>query len=148
MSAPSLPPTPPAVVVTDQPQAAPFDLARYRDRHRVLVLAAPTAGDSSLAADETALRTAAAGVADRDLVVVRLLEMGASTAEGRPINTGDAAALRRRLRVEGGRFTALLVGKDGHVALRSHEPVVAARLFPAIDAMPMRRAEVARRRGE
>ena len=73
--------------------------------------------------------------------------VGAARAEGRPLSAGDVAALRRRLRVEAGRFTALLVGKDGHVALRSHEPVVAARLFPAIDAMPMRRAEVARRRG-
>ena len=145
MSTPSLPPVPPPAVVADQP--APFDLGRYRDRKRVLVLCAPAAGDASLAAEERALGAHAAGVEDRDLVVVRLLETGASTAEGRPLGAGDVASLRRRLRVEAGRFTALLVGKDGHVALRSHEPVVEARLFPAIDAMPMRRAEMARKKG-
>ncbi|HEY0780730.1 MAG TPA: DUF4174 domain-containing protein [Gemmatirosa sp.] len=146
MSAPPLPPAPPAAVAP-QPDPAPFDLARYRDRKRVLLLFASVAADPSLAAEDAALRTRAAGVEDRDLVVVRVLETGTSTADGQPLGTGDAAALRRRLRVEAGRFTAVLVGKDGHVAMRSHEPVVAGKLFPTIDAMPMRREEM-RRRGE
>lgn len=141
---PDRPPPPPAVA--EQP-AASFDLARYRDRRRVLVLFAPAAADRALAAEDAALRERAAGLADRDLVVVRVLEAGGSAAEGRPLDAGDAAALRRRLRAEPGRFTAVLVGKDGHVALRAHAPVVAGRLFPAIDAMPMRRDEVRRRGG-
>ncbi|GJG85398.1 hypothetical protein tb265_05790 [Gemmatimonadetes bacterium T265] len=146
------PPRPPAAVAAatnaaaQQPAAAPFDLARYRDRKRVLILFAPTAADTALAAEDAALRERAAGVAERDLVVVRALESGASTADGQPLGTADAAELRRRLRAEPGRFTAVLVGKDGHVAVRSHAPVVAGRLFPTIDAMPMRRAEMARRR--
>ena len=110
MSGSPVPPTPPAAVAVaiaagaQQPAAAPFDRARYRDRKRVLVLFAPAAGDSALGAEDA--------------------------ARGRPA----------------WRFTVVLVGKDGHVALRSHAPAVAARLFPVIDAMPMRRAEMARRR--
>ncbi len=142
------PPTPPpAAAVADQRTPAPFDLARYRDRKRVLVLAAPASGDAAFVAEDAALRARTGGVAERDLVVVRLLEAGASSADGHPLDAAAALALRHRLRVEAGRFTALLVGKDGHVALRSHEPVVAGKLFPTIDAMPMRRDEM-RRRGE
>jgi hypothetical protein len=37
-------------------------------------------------------------------------------------------------------FQVLLIGKDGHVALRSAEPVAAATLQSRVDAMPMRRA--------
>ncbi len=144
MTGPSVP-APPAAV--GQPAAAPFDLASYRDRKRVLVLFAPAAGDASLAAEDAAVRAHAAGVADRDLVVVRALEAGESTADGRSLGAADAAALRRRLGAEAGRFTAVLVGKDGHVAFRAPAPVVAGRLFPAIDAMPMRREEVRRRGG-
>ena len=143
-------PIPPAAVADAarlQPGAEPFDLARYRDRKRVLLLFAPAATDHALAAEDAALRAQAAGVADRDLIVVRALESGPSTADGRPLGTVDAAALRHRLRVEAGRFTVLLVGKDGHVAVRAHEPIVAGTLFPTIDAMPMRRDEM-RRRGE
>lgn len=149
-------PIPPAVVaqrdVAQQPSTAPFKLTRYRDRNRVLILFARTASDSALAAEDAALRARTAGVADRDLVIVRVLETGVletgtSRVDDRPLGAADAAALRRQLRVGEGRFTAVLIGKDGHVALRSHTPVVAGRLFPLIDAMPMRRAEM-RRWGE
>ena len=77
---------------------------------------------------------------------MRLLEAGASSAKGRPLGVANASALRTRLRLAAGRFTTLLVGKDGHVAMRSHAPVVAGMLFPTIHAMPMRREEVARKR--
>lgn len=144
---PDVPPPAAYVAPVTQPAPAPFDLARYRWRRRVLVLFAPTADDSAFAAENAAIAAHAAGMADRDLIVVRALESGASTADGHPLGTADAAALRTRLKADAGRFTAVLVGKDGHVALRSHAPVVAGRLFPTIDAMPMRRDEV-RRRGD
>ncbi len=142
---PVVPPTPPALIAR-QPATGAFDLTRYRDRRRVLVLAAPAASDSLLLVEEAGLRARAAGVTDRDLVVVRVLDTGQSSVEGRPLDPADVATLRRRLGLGAGRFTAVLVGKDGHVALRAHAPVVAGRLFPLIDAMPMRRSEM--RRGE
>ena len=51
-----------------------------------------------------------------------------------------ASALRIRLQLPTKRFAVVLIGKDGHVALRSGEPVLAETLQGRIDAMPMRRA--------
>jgi hypothetical protein len=51
-----------------------------------------------------------------------------------------AATVRARLRLARERFGVVLVGKDGSVALRSAEPVLAETLQRRIDAMPMRRA--------
>lgn len=124
---------------------AAFDLAQYRWTRRVLLLFAPSAGDSSYADEVRAFRSREAEVRERDLVLVSVLEAGASAAGDRPLSAADAAALRRRYRAPAGRFTAVLVGKDGHAALRSGAPIVADRLFPTIDAMPMRRAEMRRR---
>ena len=143
------PPTPPAVIaLAQQADTAPVRLARYRDRNRVLLFFAPAPRDSALLAEEGALGARPQGVADRDLVVLRVLETGTSTAAGQPLRRTDADALRRRYHAEPGRFTAVLVGKDGHTALRSHTPIVATRLFPLIDAMPMRRIEAAQQRRE
>jgi hypothetical protein len=52
----------------------------------------------------------------------------------------DAASLRRHFHLPSDAFTVILVGKDGHVALRSPTPVTGAAFQQAIDAMPMRKA--------
>ena len=51
-----------------------------------------------------------------------------------------AQSLRRRFQLKPGTFQVLLIGKDGHVAIRSAHPITAERLQGAIDAMPMRQA--------
>jgi len=43
-------------------------------------------------------------------------------------------------------FGVALVGKDGFEALRQAEPITMNALFAAIDAMPMRRRELERRK--
>lgn len=45
-------------------------------------------------------------------------------------------------------FTFILVGRDGGEKLRSTDVVSAEKLFGLIDAMPMRKSEVKRRRGD
>jgi hypothetical protein len=146
VSAP-VPPTPPDTAPASGHAGPAFDLAQYRDKNRLLLLFAPSAADPSYADEIRAFRSRGAEVRDRELVAISVLEAGTSTAGDRPLSAADAAALRRRYRAPAGRFTAVLVGKDGHAALRSGTPIVADRLFPTIDAMPMRRAEM-RRRGE
>ncbi len=72
--------------------------------------------------------------ADRDISVIDLVGADVTGA-------GDGAAgLRKRYALKPGRFAVLLIGKDGHVALRSARPIAAERLQAVIDAMPMRRA--------
>ena len=108
-------------------------LAGYRWKARVLVIAAPEAGDARLSAQRQALASARAGVAERDLVTLE-----AVGPEAR------AVALRRALGLPGDAFRAVLVGKDGGTKLASEEPIPPQRLFSTIDAMPMRRDEMRR----
>lgn len=71
-----------------------------------------------------------AAFADRDLVRGALFE--------------DAVG---SLGVPGGRFAAVLIGKDGGVKDRFDQPVEPADLHARIDAMPMHRRELREREG-
>jgi hypothetical protein len=69
---------------------------------------------------------------DRDVTFVEL--SGASVTGA----SDPAGSLRKRYRLSAEKFQALLIGKDGHVALRSAQPISAQTLQSTIDAMPMR----------
>lgn len=71
---------------------------------------------------------------ERDVILVEMIGEDAS-----------ARTLRQRLGLVGNDFRALLVGKDGHIAMRSEEPLTADTLFRTIDAMPMRQNEMRQR---
>jgi hypothetical protein len=109
-------------------------VAEMKWQRRVLVVAAPSARDPALAAQRNALRGWQRGAEDRDVQVVEVIGdrvMGARDA---------ATVLHARLHLPATRFALVLIGKDGHVALRSGEPVLSETLQDRIDAMPMRRA--------
>jgi hypothetical protein len=95
------------------------DLAAYQGVRRVLVIDQPSGNDPAFRAQLAAFEAVAAELAERDVEIVRV--------PGAPV------------------FRVRLVGKDGGVKLDSAEPVAAAEVFALIDAMPMRRAEVAER---
>lgn len=124
-----------ALAGTASVAAASDPLAAHRWRARVLVLAAPDAGDARLRAQRAAVTAARAGFAERDLVVVDAVGPGP-----------EAAALRRRLGLPDRAFRAVLVGKDGEPKITAAEPIPAERLYETIDAMPMRRDEMRARR--
>ena len=113
--------------------AAGDPLAPYRWRSRVLVALAPSTADPALAAQRRIFSGLGAAGRERDLVLVE-------ATDGTPV--GDA--LRRRF--GGAGFRAVLVGKDGGEKLGAAVPLGADALFPLIDAMPMRRDEMAGRR--
>ena len=109
-------------------------VAEMRWQRRVLVVAAPGANDPALTARRNALRGWQRGAEDRDVQVVEVIGDRVTGARD------TAVALRARLRMPITHFGLVLIGKDGHVALRSSEPVTAEALQGRIDAMPMRRA--------
>ncbi|WP_174297568.1 DUF4174 domain-containing protein [Sphingomonas bacterium] len=114
--------------------AAAMSIAGMRDHRRVLIVAAPAADDPRLRTQRAGLAAWGAGAADRDLAVVEVVGRVVSGA------ADDAGSLRAAYHLPPGAFMVVLVGKDGHVAHRSGEPVSAAILQGTIDAMPMRRA--------
>ena len=99
----------------------------------MLIVSTPRTDDAQFLAQERALSQWTGGD-DRDVTVVRVERNGVSGAHA------DAAELRRRYRLPARSFSVALIGKEGHVALRSSTALTAAQLQTAIDAMPMRKA--------
>ena len=109
--------------------------AAYRGRNRVLLVFAASGRDPGYVAQRQLWEREQAGFADRDLVI---LPVFATARRSTP--------LAGKYGVPPGRFTVVLVGKDGHEAFRAERPVATGELYARIDAMPMRRAEMGRRK--
>jgi hypothetical protein len=109
-------------------------IAAMRDHRRIVLIAAPGPDDPALARQRAIVAQWHAGADDRDVSVVEVAGMAVTGA------SDAAATLRRRYRLDRARFQVLLIGKDGHVALRATAPVAAETLQRTIDAMPMRKA--------
>ncbi len=118
------------------------DLGAYRWKNRLLLILAPSAGDPRLTAFEKRLSERLDDVRERDLLTLRLLETGLSGRAKHAMSPEDAKALRRRYRAVPGRFTVILIGKDGGVKLVQEERVSLQAIFDLIDTMPMRRREM------
>ena len=86
------------------------------------------------------MAAAALDAATRDLIFVQVAGDAVIGAHD------DATKLRRHYKVPPAEYRALLIGKDGNVALQAPGPIERARLIGAIDAMPMRREEMRRAR--
>ena len=116
------------------PAAAAPTVAAMTNHRRVLIVASPSADDARLARQRQALAGWRGGARERDLGVVEVIGDRVHGASDR------ARPLRRRWQLPPGDFQVVLVGKDGHEALRAGQPLAAARMQRTIDAMPMRRA--------
>jgi hypothetical protein len=121
--------------------ASPGGLQAFVWRKRVVLVFGPHVDDPRVQRQRRALHALTRRNDDRDLQLVTVL----GEAVAPPVASADA--LRREFKVEPGVFTALLLGKDGGVKLRSRDAISADRLVSTIDAMPMRRDEMARRPG-
>lgn len=85
-------------------------------------------------------------IQDRDLVLYRFSAKKALAPNGLPLSPEEEQALRRRYALKTGNFQFILIGKDGGVKLQSYEVVKMEKLFSLIDGMPMRRAEMRRKK--
>ena len=82
------------------------------------------------------------GFEERDLLLGRFFEDETGKLDVITVSSKEGAELRRAIGIPGGRFTVVLVGKDGGEKFRSHEPAPPQDIFGRIDAMPMRRREM------
>jgi hypothetical protein len=113
-----------------------LDLNSLRDRQRLLIVSTPGGDDPMFAEQEQMLAAQASGLAERDLIVVRLFNVGTSRIGDDALDPDTSATIRERFAIASGPFSVTLVGKDGTVKQRY------AQLFATIDAMPMRQAEM------
>jgi len=115
--------------------AAPSDptMSEMQWHRRVLIVSTPRRDNPQFLAQLRAL-SQWTGDGDRDVSVLRI--------EGDAVSgtRESAKQLRERYGLTSAVFSVALVGKDGHVALRSQVPLTGAQLEATIDAMPMRKA--------
>ncbi|MEO0964305.1 MAG: DUF4174 domain-containing protein [Planctomycetota bacterium] len=127
--------------MSNPPEPKSWAMTDYAWSNRPLLVFASDTDDASLAEQRRLLDADPAGLAERHIVVLQAIG-DAVTADGEPVNAAPAD-LRRQYNVDpDAPFTALLIGKDTGVKLRSDEPIALDRLFGVIDAMPMRRSEM------
>lgn len=122
------------------PDALPAGNGRPAE-HRWLLLFSPNSGNRYLREQNRLLSQVQHGLADRDLVVVRVLGEAVVAHPATTEKLPAAAELRTRYRVDPAQFTLILVGKDGTEKYRAPHAEAPAVLFKIIDAMPMRRQE-------
>jgi len=112
--------------------APSIDAMRWH--HRIVLVAAPAPDDATMLQQRHVLTGWRREAAARDIALVGI-------AGTRVAGVSDpAATLRRRYNLPDDSVQVLLIGKDGHVAIRSRHPITADRLRATIDAMPMREA--------
>ena len=127
---------PPALATSE------IDLSDYRWKHRPLFIFAPSAADATYLALDKRLVQSIPEIEDRDMILFRIFEDSPSRVSDTPIPPGDAEALRRRFGIKPGRFTVVLVGKDGGVKWVAHRDADLQSIFNRIDSMPMRQQEM------
>lgn len=116
------------------PSSDATTLDQYRWKNRLLVVTGP-AGDAAAAQQKRIFDTSATGMTERSIIFAD------ATGEG-----GQARKVRARFNKDGTSFRVYLVGKDGNTAFSAGSPVSASEIFGRVDAMPMRRDEMRRRR--
>ena len=122
------------------PQAS-FALEQYRWKNRVLVASAPTRNDTNLTKLQNDIASTPEEFADRDMVLVTLLDTGTSSAGDRKLTPAEAAETRAALGIQSGSFAMRLIGKDGSVKLSTESAAPVTEIYALIDTMPMRRRE-------
>ena len=102
----------PGAAVRVRAQDPTRTLAGYRGRNRVLLVFAASGRDPAYVAQRQLWEREEAGFADRDLVTLPIFAAARRSAP-----------LAGKYGVTPGRFAVVLIGKDGHEAFRSEQPV-------------------------
>ena len=126
----------------DEDRQVMFDLSDHVWKSRVLIIFAPCRSNENYSRFRCDVEFQNDGAVERDLFLVEIFERGVSYAGQDKLATSAVDRLRDQFAVKPGGSASILVGKDGSVKLCRSELRV-ADLFAVIDAMPMRRAEMA-----
>ena len=77
--------------------------------------------------------------------MIKVFERGKNRAGNRHLADSDGNALRKRFAAPHGKFTFLLIGKDGGEKYRRESGIDLQDVFRLIDSMPMRQQEMKER---
>ncbi|MGI9543766.1 MAG: DUF4174 domain-containing protein [Cyclobacteriaceae bacterium] len=115
----------------------------YQWHNRVLLVFAPTANHEAYQEQLTMLLADHSGLEERDVVVFRIFPTKAASPKGGRLSDREIKGLREKYQISEDEFWVILIGKDGSTKLSRSEPLANQELFNVIDAMPMRKQEMA-----
>ena len=118
------------------------DLNAYQWKNRLLLLFASSEEDQAYLTLKKEIDRQAMEVKDRDILVFYVLERSESRLGQEHLRPDQALFLKKHLSVPSGRFTIILIGKDGGEKIRQESAVDLKEIFAIIDAMPMREQEM------
>lgn len=127
-----------------QSEENPLEPFRWKNRV-LLIFSNGSEPDYYTARQEEWLYKESEGIAERDIVVLKVLPETVFCADTILYREGAARILRQLTGIQSADFAVALVGKDGSLKSLKKEPVSAEELFALIDAMPMRKAELQQR---
>ncbi|MEM1270049.1 MAG: DUF4174 domain-containing protein [Bacteroidota bacterium] len=126
--------------------ARPWTLDDYEWKNRVLIVFAPDTLHAAYGDLQVQLEQDHGGFAERDLVLIQVLDGDLAYAGKEPLQPADARRLRDRFNVAMDSFVTILLGKDGTEKARQRGQADLAALYALIDTMPMRQREMQRQR--
>lgn len=122
--------------------ASEFQLADYQWKDRLLFIFAFSQESADYKEQLEELNSQKEGLIVRDLKIFHLFSDDSSFGDGARISEKSAVTLYQKYKVKPGRFTVILIGKDGTEKLRRNSLLITEKLFSRIDSMPMRRREM------
>ncbi len=127
------------------PGASGAALDRFTWQQRLLLVFSPGETHADFRRQQAILERVGPGLAERDLVVLRISPGQAVTIDGSPDAKLETGALYRDFDIDPAAFAVILIGKDGTRKLTRAAAVEAGEVFDLIDSMPMRQWEMQQR---
>ena len=124
-------------------------LTQHRWNHRIILVFSVNESDSLAIEQMKLLQADQLGLEDRDLVIYQLFQAKGIDPLGKEMTAKEIEKWRRKYQIKSTEFAVILIGKDGGEKLRSTQKLLPRDLlYRTIDAMPMRRAEMRRKKQE
>ena len=133
-------PMPDIFLVRPESEGERLDLDEYEWENRLLLVFASQGGTDKLDDFRSALKKELAGVVDRDLLMIPVLNSDGNSGDDK--KWSNASKLRQNYGAQDKNFLVVLVGKDGTEKRRWAEVPQIEQIFEIIDAMPMRLREM------
>lgn len=122
------------------------DLSQYRWQNRLIVLQLAPEGEDLFQQQLQLLGEDVDGLRERKLIVIQISESESRIHLPKPQPLEVKEKDQKRFRSSEEPFTFILMGLDGGVKLRRNELVSREYLYALIDGMPMRRAEMSKKK--
>ncbi len=122
-------------------------LEQFEWKNRIILIFAVDPNYEDFLLQERLFKESNEEFEDRDLIVFHIFRNHGLDPDGRALSKEDQLYLQSRYNADPGKYSLILLGKDGGVKLRSTLPVTAEEIYSLIDSMPMRKVEMQRRDG-